>query len=272
MELNIKLENNLVLRGMINSPGDGMKAMVILVHGLGEHIMRYQNWIERFSKDGIGFIGVDLPGHGKSDGSRGFVRSYSHTNEMIDILIKEYSNTFPGIPLFLYGQSLGGGIVLKYVLEHSPALHGAIVSSPWLRLSFEPARIKVILAKVMNSIFPSFVQPSGLVTEHISHDERVVEAYRKDPLVHDRISASLFFNAVTAAGYALKNAGSLSIPLLIMHGTDDRITSPEGSRSFVSSTELAEYKEWEGGYHELHNEPFKDEVYAYILNWINKHL
>ena len=272
MELNIKLESGLVLRGIINSPGTGMKAMVILVHGVGEHTMRYQHWIERFLKDGIGIIGVDLPGHGKSDGSRGVIRSYSQTDEMISILTKEYSNTFPGTPLFLYGHSLGGGIVLKYVLENSPAINGAIITSPWLRLAFEPGRGRIFLAKLMKSLFPSFVQPSGLVVDYLSHDEKVVDAYRNDPLVHDRISASLFHSAVTAADYALKNAGSLKVPLLIMHGSGDMITSPEGSRNFASATRLAEYKEWENGYHELHNEPFKETVYSFIIKWLEKHI
>jgi alpha-beta hydrolase superfamily lysophospholipase len=100
----------------------------------------------------------------------------------------------------------------------------------------------------------------------------VVEKYKSDPLVHDRISVSLFHSAMSAAANSLAGAGELKVPLLLLHGSDDKISSPEGSRIFASKTSLAELKIWEGGYHELHNEPFKKEVFDFILNWINKKL
>ena len=98
----------------------------------------------------------------------------------------------------------------------------------------------------------------------------LVEKYKKDPLVHGKISVSLFHASMTAAKYSLSHASELKIPLLIMHGSDDLLTSPDGSREFAAKTNLAELKIWEGGYHELHNEPFKDEVFKYIIDWINK--
>jgi alpha-beta hydrolase superfamily lysophospholipase len=121
----------------------------------------------------------------------------------------------------------------------------------------------------MKNILPGLVQPSGLVVEHISHDADVVSRYKADPLVHDKISVSLFHSAMRAAARSLEHAGELNLPLLIIHGSDDQICSPEGSRIFASKTPLAELKIWEGGYHELHNEPFRQEVFAYLMNWIN---
>jgi alpha-beta hydrolase superfamily lysophospholipase len=272
MEYSIKLKNGQVLRGYIASPKQKTRANIIFVHGLGEHIQRYTAWAEQFSKEGIGFTGVDLPGHGRSDGGRGNIRGYELTDEMIEILRESSKNTFPEIPVFLYGHSLGGGIVLDYLLRKNPAIKGAIVTSPWLKLSFEPARSKILLASLMKNILPGMVQPSGLVVDHISHDKEVVEKYKSDPLVHDRISVSLFHSAMSAAANSLAGAGELKVPLLLLHGSDDKISSPEGSRIFASKTSLAELKIWEGGYHELHNEPFKKEVFDFILNWINKKL
>lgn len=272
MELNIRLSSGQVLRGIIESPGSGIRAMVIMVHGLGEHVRRYQHWSERFQKEGIGFIGVDLPGHGKSDGKRGVIKSYTETSEMIGILMNEYSNTFPGVPVFLYGHSLGAGIVLKYVIEKSPQINGVIATSPWLRLSFAPGKTKILLARVMKTLFPSFVQPSGLIPEHLSHDKVVVEAYKNDPLVHDRISASLFYSAESAGVFISGNASSLKIPALVIHGSDDMLTSVDASRDFASKTDLAKFREWDGGYHELHNEPFRDEVFSFILNWMENYI
>jgi acylglycerol lipase len=128
------------------------------------------------------------------------------------------------------------------------------------------------MAAILKNILPGLVQPSGLITDHISRDKKEVEKYLSDPLVHDRISVSLFYSAMKAAEYSLAHASELKIPLLIMHGSDDLICSPEGSREFVSKSSLAELKIWEGGYHELHNETFRNEVFAYLVQWMNSKL
>jgi alpha-beta hydrolase superfamily lysophospholipase len=255
---------------MIQSPGDNLKSVIVLVHGIGEHIHRYDHWATLFNKEGIGFVGVDLPGHGLSEGRRGYIKNYSQVGEMIDILLTTCQKTFPGIPIYLYGHSLGGGIVLDYILHKNPKVKGVIVSGPLLRLGFEPPKFKLILASVMKNILPGLLQPTGLNPNHISHDEAVVEKYISDPLVHGKISVSLFHASMTAAKYSLSHASELKIPTLVMHGGDDLLTSPEGSREFTGKTSMAELKIWDGGYHELHNEPFKEEVFKYIMNWINK--
>jgi acylglycerol lipase len=269
MDFNIKLRNGQVLSGIIQSPGENARAVILMVHGLGEHIQRYAYWADLFKKEGIGFAGVDLPGHGRSEGRRGNIKSYTVLEEMIDILLKSCRKTFPGLPIFIYGHSLGGGIVLDYLIRNNPKVKGAIVTSPWLRLSFEPSRIKVIMASVMKNIMPWLIQPSGLIVSHISHDQSVVEKYKTDPLNHGKISVSLFYGAMTAAKYSLSHASELKVPTLIVHGSDDLICSPAGSIEFAAKTTMAELKIWDGGYHELHNESFKEGVFAYIMNWIN---
>jgi alpha-beta hydrolase superfamily lysophospholipase len=270
MDFNLKLKSGLLLKGMIHSPGEDAKAVVIMVHGLGEHIQRYSYWAELFKKEGIGFAGLDLPGHGRSGGRRGYIKSYSQTDEMMDILIKTCSKTFPGIPLFLYGHSLGGGIVLDYLIRKNPKIKGAIVTSPWLRLSFEPPKIKVTMANIMRYILPGLIQPSGLNVNHLSHDQSVIDRYKSDPLVHDKISVSLFQGAMHAAEQSLVNASGLKVKTLLVHGSEDLICSPKGSSEFASKNVNVELKIWEGGFHELHNEPFKDDVFKYIMSWISK--
>lgn len=272
MDYNIKISNGQVLKGIIQSPGENMKAVIILVHGLGEHIQRYSYWAGLFNKEGIAFTGVDLPGHGRSAGRRGNIRNFNILREVLDILIKSSSKTFPGIPVFIYGHSMGGCIVLDYIIRNNPEIKGAIISSPWLRLSFEPPKLKLILVSVMKYLLPGLVQPSGLVEEHISNDEEVVDGYKNDQLVHGKISLGLFHGVVKAAEYSLKHASELAIPALIFHGSGDLITSPEGSREFAGKTTMAELKIWDGGFHELHNEPFKEEVFDFIMKWINSKL
>jgi acylglycerol lipase len=269
MDFNIKLSNGYILRGFIKSPGDNIRAVLILVHGVGEHIGRYEEWFDLFNRERIGFAGVNLPGHGSSDGKRGYIKSYSITDEMIEILLSESKKTFPGIPQFLYGQSLGGGIVIDYLIRKNPKIRGGIITSPWLKLAFEPDKWKVRLVSVLGKVVPQLLLPSGLVVEHLSHDQEVLTQYKNDPLVHDRISLSLYCNAVTAAGNSLKNASELKIPLLILHGSDDHICSPEGSKEFASKSKSTQLRIWDEGYHELHNEVFKKDVFDYIINWIN---
>ncbi len=272
MDYNIRLKNNLILKGLITSPGEKMRAMILFVHGLGEHIQRYTGWADKLNKEGIGFTGVDLPGHGRSGGRRGNIKSFTVTCEMIDILHQSIKKTFPGVPVLIYGHSLGGGIVLNYLLTRKPAFRGAIVTSPWLKLSFEPDNFKVMMASVLRLILPGLTQPSGLVVDHISHDRKEVEKYAADPLIHDKISVSLFHSTISAADHSLTHAAELKVPLLLMHGSDDLICSPEGSREFASRAPGVELKIWEGGYHELHNETFKEEVFDYLIKWINSRL
>jgi alpha-beta hydrolase superfamily lysophospholipase len=192
---------------------------------------------------------------------------------MINILLDSCRKTFPGIPVYLYGQSMGGGIVLDYLLRNNPKIKGAIVTSPWLRLSFEPAQISVIMASLLKNLVPGLIQPAGLIVSHLSHDAIVGENFKSDPLTHNKISLSLFHGAMNAAGYSLDHASELRVPTLIIHGSDDLITSPGGSREFAEKSGKAVLRIWEGGYHELHNEPFKDEVFRFILDWMdNNHL
>ncbi|MGQ9620626.1 MAG: lysophospholipase, partial [Bacteroidales bacterium] len=270
MDFNIKLSDGLLLRGFINSPNSNVRAFIILVHGLGEHVMRYNELSVKFSREGIGFAAIDLPGHGRSEGKRGHIKGIEVTNEILDILLSEYRKTYRDLPVFLYGHSLGGGIVMRYLLEKKPVIDGAVVTSPWIRLTFQPSKSRILLARMMKHIFPSLIQPTGLVTEHLSHNNDIVDKYINDPLVHDKISVSLFYAAVSSSDYILKNAKTLSVPLLLLHGSEDQITSPDGSREVASKSEMITFRLWEGGYHELHNEPFRDEVFSFILSWINE--
>ncbi|MFO7621083.1 MAG: alpha/beta hydrolase [Bacteroidales bacterium] len=272
MEFNIRLSNGQILRGIIKSPGDKIKAVVLMFHGLGEHIQRYNQWAEMFNARGIGFAGVDLPGHGRSDGRRGHIKSYGLIEEVADTLIEESRKTFPGVPVFLYGHSMGGGIVLDYLLRKKPKVKGAVVSSPWLQLSFEPDKIKLWIGAVMKFIMPGLVMPSGLIPSQLTHDKSLVEDYTNDPLVHFRISVALFYGTIRAAGQSLANSAELATPVLLLHGSDDPITSPEGSRKFAAKTELAELRIFEGGFHGLHYETFREEVFTVIIDWIEKRL
>lgn len=245
------------------------RALILLVHGLGEHAGRYKTWAERFNKSGISFRSFDLPGHGQSDGRRGVLPPFEKVYDLIDSIIDGITADLDGVPFFLYGHSLGGGLVLNYIIRRKPSLRGAIVTSPWIRLAEEPPRIKVLLASVAKKVMPGMTQPSGLNVNNLSHDKDVVALYKNDPLVHGMISAGLFASMTDAAAETLARASEISCPLLLAHGRDDMICSPSGSVEVAGSAPLATLKLWDGGYHELHNDLMKEEHFEFITEWID---
>lgn len=252
-----------------NDVDGGPRALVLLVHGLGEHAGRYRAWAERFNKAGISFRSFDLPGHGQSAGRRGVMPPLEKVYDMLDRILEGISADLDGVPLFIYGHSLGGGLVLNYLIRRKPEVRGAIVTSPWVRLTEEPPRAKVLLASLAKRLMPNMTQPSGLNINSLSRDREVAGLYRSDPLVHGMISAGLFASMNDAAEETLARASEISCPLLLAHGRDDMITSPSGSVEVAGSAPSAILKLWEGGYHELHNDLIRDEHFDFIIEWID---
>jgi len=272
-EFKFKTFDGLQLFGQSWQPENHPKAVICLVHGMGEHSRRYVHVADRLTKAGYAIFTFDLRGHGKSSGPRGHIPSYEALMQDISFLLEAANKQFPQIPSFLYGHSLGGNLVLNYVLRRQVQLKGVIVTGPWLRLAFEPSAFKIILGKMMNKIWPSFSQSSGLDINALSHDPEVVHAYENDPLVHDHISARMFIGIYQAGQWALEHASEFSLPLLLMHGGDDKITSCKASCEFAKKlidSKNCTFKLWEGLYHEIHNEPEKKEVFKFLIDWLEK--
>ena len=253
--------------------GPKTKAVVVLIHGFGEHTARYAHVGEALNKAGYTLVGFDLRGHGRSGGPRGHTPSYEALlNDLADFLLWS-EKRYPGLPRFLYGHSMGGNLVLNFALRRKVEVAGVIATGPWLKLAFDPPGVQISLARLMNRIAPGFTQKSALDTAALSHDRRVVEAYNNDPLVHSRISARLFISIYESGLWALDRAGEFSVPLLLMHGKADRITSSAASAEFAERAgKIATWRPWEGLYHEIHNEPEKAEVIQTMIGWMNDHL
>ena len=147
------------------------KAVVIIIHGLGEHCDRYTNMALFYNKNKIGFVGYDRRGHGQSEGKRGHTISYESYLDEVERLIKETENRYPGKPIFLYGHSMGGNISLNYVIKRNPKIAGLIVSGAWIILFDKLPAFLVGFAKIINGIFPIFTQNSGLDPNNISTEE-----------------------------------------------------------------------------------------------------
>lgn len=265
-----KVNDEISLFAQSWNPDDKPKAVIVLVHGLGEHSGRYNWWATKFTEHGYSLLAFDLRGHGKSDGKRGSVTSVKTFLKDIHFIIEKSESIYNNVPKIIYGHSMGGNLVLYYAIKKKLSVKGIIVTSPWLRLTFDPSVLKVFFGKLVSLFFPNFITSSDLIAENLSHDSEVVVNYKNDPLVHDKITANLFFDIQKKGELILKNKYKLNLPLLLMHGEKDNITSHKASRRFASNTSyLTHYKQWDGMFHELHNETCKEEVFVYILNWLS---
>jgi alpha-beta hydrolase superfamily lysophospholipase len=249
------------------------KAVIVLVHGLGEHCLRYQHLADFFNNAGISVISFDLRGHGQSEGVRGHVASYDAVCDDIEFVIEKSRKDSPKIPIFLYGHSLGGELVLYYLLKRKPELKGAIVTAPLLIPGASVPPWKMVMAKIMDRIAPTFTLPNGLDRSGLSRDPEVEKKYSSDPLVHDMVSARLGMELLNKGQYILDHAKELKTPLLIMQGSADRLVDVPKTLEFSQkANHSSTLKIWDGHYHELHNEPDKLDVMKFELNWLNKQL
>jgi acylglycerol lipase len=268
-EFEWQTEDGLQLYAQGWQPQTEPKAVICLVHGLGEHSGRYAHLAAFLNQAGYALLAFDLRGHGKSKGQRGHTPSYDVLQEDISQLLEEAVARYPDRPRFLYGHSLGGNLVIGYTLRRRPQLAGVIATGPLLRTAFEPPAWKLTLAKIMRSLRPTLSLSNGLDRQALSRDPEVVRAYNDDPLVHDRISARLAMDMLQSGLWSLEHAAEFPLPLLLMHGGADRITSAQASREFAAQArEVCTLKIWDGFYHEIHNEPEQGEVFEYLLGWL----
>jgi alpha-beta hydrolase superfamily lysophospholipase len=248
---------------------DNPKANLMLVHGAGEHIGRYDYWAKLFNNQQINVYGVDHYGHGNSPGERGHLTNYDLYLNEIKALKKMLDERDDRKPLLLYGHSLGGNIVLNWVIEQEKSVDFVIVSAPWIKLKLVPPSWKISLMKWLSGILPALSQSNELDPNWLSRDKLIVERYVNDPLVHNKITLSaaniLFQRAEILNNYSRQ----ISDKVLIIHGLDDKITDPAASQAFAGRTGI-DYYGVDGLFHELHNEPEQIEIFNYICNWLNK--
>jgi alpha-beta hydrolase superfamily lysophospholipase len=254
-------------------PDEKPKAVVALVHGLGEHVGRYAHVGKAFTDAGYALAGFDLRGHGKSGGPRGHIPSFDAFMDDIEGFQAQLDDRFSDLPRFLYGHSLGGILVLNYVLRRKPDFKGVISTGAGLRTSLEEQTVKIMMARVLGTLMPSMAIPSGLDPTTISRSPEVVDAYINDPLVHDKMTLGFGKIMLSVQPWAFEHAHEFSLPLLIMHGTDDKLGYPRGSEEFASLVKQdCTLKLWDGLSHELHNEPEQNEVFTFMINWVNTRL
>jgi alpha-beta hydrolase superfamily lysophospholipase len=273
-EFNWRTDDGLQLFAQAWQPDEEPRAAIALVHGLGEHSGRYTHVASALTAAGYALVAFDHRGHGRSEGQRGHSPSWETLLDDIDTLLRETASRFPGRPVFLYGHSFGGNLVLNYILRRKPQLAGAIVTAPILRTAFQPPAWKIKLGETLYNLWPAFSLSNELDPKGLSHDPQVASTYVNDPLVHNRISARLALDMLRNGEWAIAHAGELSLPLLLMHGAGDPVCSPQASQEFAQRAprEACTFKPWDNLYHEIHNEPEQDQVFDTIIQWLNGRL
>jgi alpha-beta hydrolase superfamily lysophospholipase len=253
--------------------GESRRAVVVNLHGLGDHSGLYPNLASHFPARAVALYAFDMRGNGRSPGQRAYVGSWKEYRGDLEAFLGRVRDWEPGLPLFLLGNSLGGLVVLDYVLHRPGQVEGVIASAPVLGDVGVPP-VLMALGRVMSRVLPRFSLNVGMDLAGLAREPSVVEAVLADPLFHRRGTARLSTEVTAAIARVQQLAGSLSVPLLILHGSDDRMVPPDGSRTFFAKVRFPdrELREYPGAYHGLFADRGFEEVLGDLDRWIDTHI
>ena len=247
-------------------------AALTLVHGFGDHGGRFDGIGTSLASFGIAVNAIDLIGHGRSPGRRGCIDSYDQLLDDVLTSIKYSRANSPRMPQFLYGHSMGGNLVLNLALRRPcemRSLAGLMVGSPMLRAGDMPKERIMDAGRWLASKIPNWRIKAPLNATKLSHDRRAQDAYLRDKWVHRNMSLRLAANLVDCGLWALENANLLQSRTLLMHGSDDTLTSPLATQAFAdASNGMATFKMWHGSRHDLHDELQRERVFEYMTRWM----
>ncbi len=246
------------------------RAVVAICHGLAEHSGRYAAVAGYLNDRGYVVEALDLRGHGLSDGPRAFVRSYNEYLADLGRFVKNVRERNPGLPVFLLGHSMGGGISALYVIVRQPELAGVVLSGPAIRIGADVPLLRRLMLRVM-SIAPRLRLPA-LPASAVSRDSEVVRQYEEDPLVfHGGPTVGLAMAASRASARIERDMELFELPLLIVHGTDDKLVPTDGSQELYERAQTSDkaLKLYDGLYHEVMNEPERLDVLGDIAAWLD---
>ena len=254
------------------TPDDTPRAELLFVHGLAEHSGRYGHVMRHFAEEGFDCWALDYRCHGKSPGLRVHVDRFDEFLLDIAAAYRLVRAEQTWLPLFLVGHSQGGLLVLRHVLTRPDGIAGIIVSSPFLGVhpNAAPSAPLHMVANVISTFSPRLMFSKVAEPSFLSRDPQVAEAYVNDPLVSDTVSARWFTEVLRAQADTLARAKNLAVPALVMQSGDDRIADPAATRAWVAAApaELVDYVEWDGFYHEMFNEPEKEQVFEKMEGWL----
>ena len=268
-----KRSKSVELFGKLWIPDSEMSALVVMVHGIGEHSECYDEWAERFIGQSVGFLAFDLRGHGRSSGMRGHASLHAIKDDL-QTIIEDMRRKFADIPIVLLGYSMGGSIVLRYAIEKNVMVQGIIASSPWLELAHPPPHLLIWLAKLASHIVPWLTVHTGIRADQLSQENNPRRKTTKtDPMLHKKISIKLFTDLWTNSKIICHNKYQPEIPGLLMHGTADTLVSFKAAKSFAKRNKKYIYlKKWKKMRHDLLNDTGSEMIFRYIIHWLSRNI
>jgi alpha-beta hydrolase superfamily lysophospholipase len=257
-------------------PCTDARGSVLIVHGLGEHIGRYEHVAAQLNRCGRRVIGYDQRGHGASHGARGRLRRSDDLLRDLALLIDTVRERHPG-PLVLLGHSMGGLVAARMVAGGLEAVvppwyrkvDALVLSSPALDLGLSRAQQRLLA--VLGRLAPNLALGNGLKPDWISRDPAVVKAYVDDPLVHDRVTPKLVSFMVDAGAQVRAHAAQWKLPTLLLYAGSDRCVAPAGSAAFAAAApaSVVATQKFQPLFHEIFNEPEQAEVFAVLADWLS---
>jgi alpha-beta hydrolase superfamily lysophospholipase len=248
------------------------RSVVALVHGATEHSGRYAHLADFLNRHGYVVAAFDLRGHGRSEGRRMFAASFEQYLDDLDRFLSRLRQAWPACSLFLLGHSMGGAIATRFALMRPEKVDGLMLSGPTLQLGTDISPLKATLATLVARLLPR-LPVEKLNAAHISRDEAVVRRYKADPLVfRGGIPAATAAAVIGALQRIEETEDELRVPLLLMHGTADQMADPEGSKRLYrrAGSKDKTLRLYEGYYHEVLNEPGKEQVMEDLLTWMEE--
>ncbi|PTL76074.1 hypothetical protein DAT35_51855 [Vitiosangium sp. GDMCC 1.1324] len=272
-EETVESTGGLKLYAQVWRPPGEPRTVVAIVHGIGEHGGRFKNIVHHLVARGHAVYAIDLRGHGRSPGQRGHLLSWAEYREDVKAFLEKVSAREPGRPLFIYGHSMGGLIVLDYVLRHPEGLSGTIISGPPFESVGVATPLMVASARILSRLWPTFSLEVPLEPAALSREPAMVTQYLEDPLVHRKCSARWAAEAIDANLWVKAHATDLRVPLLLLHGEEDRINTAAGTRRFFESVTFPDKALYvlPGGYHEPHNDPGHEQVLQRVEEFLLSH-
>jgi lysophospholipase len=253
--------------------GDDPKApAVTIIHGLGDHSGRWERVGSTLASRGFVAFALDLPGHGRSEGKRGHVRSWDDYRTAVTRWIETLREGDGGRRWALFGHSMGALIALDWAEKNPQRVDALVLSAPPFELSLRPAVLKVHAARILARFWPGFSQSNQIPPSLLSHDPEIIRAHRSDPYVHFRISARLFLEFQAMRRALAKVALAHSIPTLLVQGGNDPVTSCLGCAQWAKAAKpgIVTYKEYPGLFHEVLNEPEGGAILDEISAWLTQ--
>jgi alpha-beta hydrolase superfamily lysophospholipase len=256
-------------------PGDGAapKAMVGLLHGYADHAARYAHVMDAWAAHGIGSVALDMRGHGRATGARGYCVRFDEFLDDAAELARLLADRARGAPLFLFGHSFGALTAVLSVVEAPRSWRGLLLSAPYIGLAMDVPRAKVVAGRIASRLAPRMSLPSGLRGAEMTHDPARARAYDEDPLIFPNATARWFRETTKAQERALAQASQLTLPLYVVFGTGDRIAQMAAGRALFdrASSKDKTWDERPGLFHESLNEPSWPDIAGKMKDWILAH-